>query len=230
MDDRFARKQVRKLTGYEQQFPTWSDLAREQVRRRGVPYFEDVEATIRSQLVQLSPGARKAFALARAESLMKQHERLPNQRPFTMSWRPVLDVMWLVLEGLSNSAENQVREALQAFHDGPFDHNDGQDGPDDADEDAAAASIYASECFLSGDAEASYWAASRAIEAAFVVAREELDLDENDFDWDPSAEPMPLAKESMHFAVQDEMRKQLDDLEMLEREGVTAAVLRSLKR
>src|SRR4029453_9564874 len=143
---------------------------------------------------------------------------------------PVPELMVLGLEGLANSAEIRVRETLQVYHEGPFDHNDGQDGLDDADEDAAAASIYASECFLSGDAEASYWAASRAIEAAFVVAREELDLNGNDFVWDPSAEPMPLAKESMHFAVQDEMRKQLDDLEMLEREGVMTAVLRSLKR
>jgi len=219
-----------RLTGYEKQFPTWGDLAREQLRRRGLPYFVDVQAAIQSRLEQLAPEARKAFALACAERAMKRHEGLPKPRPFTMSWRPVLDVMWLGLTRRSKDAENRVRAALKAFHESPFDHDDGQDGPDDADEDAAAASIYASECFLNGDAQNAGLPASRALDGAFAEADEDLDLDPNDFVCDPAAEPMPLAKEAMHPAVQDELQRQLADLDRLEHDGVTVDVIRFLKR
>jgi hypothetical protein len=219
-----------KMTGYEKQFPTWGDLAREQVRRRGVPYFADVQAELQSHLERLPGEARKAFALACAGRLMRQHERLPKPRPFTLGWRPVLDVMGRGLEGLAGDAGDRVREALNAFHASPFDHDLGPDGPDDADDDAAAASIYAAECFLSGDTGFAGLSAARAVDWAFSVADEELALDPNDFVWDPAAELMPLAREAMHPAVQGELRRQLADLELLEREGVTARVLRSLKQ
>jgi hypothetical protein len=63
--------------------------------------------------------------------------------------------------------------------------------------------------FLSGDADNAGLPASRAVDWAFTDAGEELDLDQNDFVWDPAAAPMPLAKESMHPAVQDELQRQL---------------------
>jgi hypothetical protein len=219
-----------KLTDYNKQFPTWGDLAREQLRRRGVPYFADVQAEIQSRLERLPGEARKAFALACAERLMRQHECVPNPRPFTLGWRPVLDVMWHGLEGLAGDAGDRVREVLHAFHASPYDHDLGQDGPDDADDDAAAASIYAAECFVSGDARFAGLSAARAIDWAFLVAGEELALDPNDFVWDPAAEPMPLTREAMHPAVQGELRRQLADLDLLQRDGPTAGVLRSLKQ
>lgn len=219
-----------RLTGYEKQFPTCGDLAREQLRRRGIPYFVDVQTAIRSRLERLSLAARKAFALACAERVMKRHECLPKPRPFTMNWRPILDVMWLGLEGRSKEAEDRARAALKAFHESPFDHVDGQDGPDDADEDAAAASIFAAECFLSGDVQNAVQAASRALDWAFAEAGEELDLDPNDFVWDPAAEPTPLAKEAMHPKVQHELQMQLAYLDRLEHDRVTVDVIRFLKR
>jgi SRSO17 transposase len=42
---------------------------------------------------------------------------------------------------------------LHAFYEGPFNHNLGQDGPPDADDDAAACSIYAAQVFCRGDAK-----------------------------------------------------------------------------
>jgi hypothetical protein len=218
------------LTGYEQQFPTWGDLAREQVRRCGVPYYADVQREIAARLNGLPGEARKAFALACAERLMRQHDRRPNKRQFTLGWRPVLDTIWLGLEGVVRNAADQVRAALEEFHGSPFDHNLGQDGPNDADEDAAAATIYAAECFVSGDARFAGWSAGRAVDWAFQVAGEELALDPNDFVWDPNAPPMPLAREAMHWAVQNELQRQVADLDLLEREGVTSDVLRLLKQ
>jgi hypothetical protein len=219
------------LTGHEKQFPTWGDLAREQLRRRGIPYFADIQAEFVSRLARLSPTARKGFALACAERLMKWHERLakPEQRPFTLGWRPVLDVMWLGMEGQCEEAPHRVNQALEEFHASPFDHDEGQDGPDDADEDAAAACICAAECFVKGDALFACGSASRAIDLAFRIANEELHLDPNDFVWDPSAELMPLAQEAMHPAVQAELRRQLSDLQMLERSGMTVSVLQKLR-
>jgi hypothetical protein len=216
---------VPKPADHQTLFPTRGDLAREQVRRRGLLYFADVQ----SRLERLPAEARRAFALACAERVMRQHQTLPNPRPFTLGWRPVLDTMWFGLDGVAGDVGDRVREALRAFHAGPFDHDLGQDGPDDADDDAAAASIYAAECFVNGDARFASLAAARAVDSSFSMAGDDLALDPNEFVWDPAAEPMPLALEAMHPAVQGELRRQLSDLELLEREGVTVSVLRSLK-
>jgi hypothetical protein len=214
------------------QYPTQGDLAREQVHRHGFLFFDDVENEVRDRLTRLPAETRATFALACATRLMTKHERLPasEQRPFTLGWRPVIDIMWSGLADEREDALQGVREALRAYHDSPYDHDDGPDGPQDADEDAAAASIYAAECFTHGAVEDACWAAGRAVEAAFRVAQRELQLDPNDFIWDPDAEPMPLAKESMHPAVQSELRRQLADLEELERAGVTTAVLQRLRQ
>ena len=123
-----------------------------------------------------------------------------------------------------------VREALAAFRAGPYDHHDGQDGPDDADEDAAAASLHAAECFVGGDDGSAAWAACRAVDVAFSIASDELQLETDDFVWDPAAELMPLAREAMHPAVQGELERQVAELGMLERDGVTGAVLVALTR
>lgn len=215
---------------YQKLFPTRGDLAREQVRRRGLLYFADVQANVQSRLARLPAKARSAFALACAERLMRQHQDFPDPRPFTLGWRPVLDTMWLGLEGVVDDADDRVREALRAFHASPFDHDLGQDGPDDADEDAAAASIYAAECFVSGDARFASLPAARAVDSSLLTAGDDLALDSNEFVWDPAAEPMPLAQAAMHPAVQGELRRQLSDLELLEREGVTVSVLRSIRQ
>jgi len=184
---------------FKKQFPTQGDLAREQLRRRGIPYFADVRVKVNQQLSQLSDICRAAFALACAERLMRRHEQLPveKQSAFTLGWRPLLDVMWLGLEGQQPEASHKVQKALEEFYASPFDHRKGQDALPGADEDAAAGSIYASKCFLKCDVQAAYWAAFRAVDAAFHIAVLELDLDWNAFEWDPSATPMPLAKEAM---------------------------------
>ena len=200
------------------EYPTWGDLASEQVRRHGLPYFGDVRAQIAARLEQLLPSARQAFALSCAERLMRRHQSQPpqEQRPFTLGWRPALDAIREGLIAETGESTRLVSEALDAFHKSPYDHADGPDGPDDADEHAASASIYACECYLSGDPQLAFWASSRAIDAAFSIADDELQLDPNDFVWDPGAEPMPLARQAMHPAVQAELATQLSDLSILE--------------
>src|SRR6266576_3673659 len=73
---------------------------------------------------------------------------------------PVLRVIWTGLEAPdSSSAKATVQDYLNAFYEGPFNHN--QDGPPDADDDAVACSIYAAQAFCRGDAKSARWAANR---------------------------------------------------------------------
>ncbi len=219
------------MPSFEKEFPTWRDLTREQLRRRGVPYFADVAIEVEQRLEKLGPACRSAFAASCAERLLRAHEALPEsmRKPFTLAWRPVLDAIWSGLMGGGADARAKVHDALERFYASPYNHRDGQDGPPDADEDAAAASIYAAECHLHGGASPAAWAAGRAVDAAFAVAEEELQLDWNEFEGDPAADPMPLAREAMHPTVQAELQRQLDDLSRLEREGITAAAIDALR-
>jgi hypothetical protein len=164
-------------TGYEAEFPTQGDLAREQLRRRGVLYFGDVAIQVRNRLDKLPPEHRKAFAVSCAEHLMRWHESLASPQSFALSWRPVIESMWGALADQLTETTPQVVQALEAFKSGPFNHEDGPDGPQDADDHAAAASIYAAECFMSGETQWAFWAASRGLDRAFEVAVQELDLD-----------------------------------------------------
>ena len=216
---------------YKKQFPTQGDLAHEQLRRRGIPDWSDVQKAIRVRLAKLVPDGRKAFAVACAEQLMAAHEHVSpeEQRPFTLRWRPVLDAIWRALAGETEHARTVV-QALRAFHEGEYDHALGQDGPDDADHDPAAASIYAGECYRAGDVDNAFWASGRVVDSAFRSAGDALNLDPDDFEWDPNAEPpMPLVREAMHPAVQGALARQLSDLGRLEREGVTPTVLHYLR-
>lgn len=212
-------------------YPTQGDLAREQLRQRGVPYFSDVQEDVVRRLHRLPPLARAAFAASCAERLLRAHEQLPetDQRPFTLGWRPVLDATWLALTAGAAEMVQRVEHALADFHASPYDHSGGQEGPPDANEDAAAASICAAECLVTGDARAASDAAGRAVDAAFAAADAELQLDPNDFTWDPNGDLMPLAREAMHPAVQGELSRQLNDLALLEQQGVIPATLSVLR-
>lgn len=204
-------------------FRTRGHLAREQLRRRGLPYFIDVADEVRSRLERLPDGARRAFALVCAERAMAWHLRLPDaeQRPFTLEWRPVLGAIRAGLVNDDEKAGERVGAALDAYHSSPYDHSEGQEGPDDADEDAAAAAIYAAQCFQDGSVDSAAWAAGRMVDIGFAIAETELGLDPNEFEWDAAADPpSPLAQENMHPAVANELRRQLDDVHDLTRVDV----------
>ncbi len=228
-----SRRAIRlqRMPSFEKNFPTQGDLAREQLRRRGIPYFMDVAAEVDRRLEKLGPECRSAFAASCAERLLRAHEALPVSRrqPFTLTWRPVLNAIWSGLMSGDAPARTLVQDALERFHASPYDHRDGQEGPPDADEGAAAATIFAAECYLDGGAPVAAWAARRAVDAAFAAADEELQLDPNDFEWDPSANPMPLAREAMHPKVQGELQRQLADISRLEREGIASSVVHALR-
>lgn len=151
------------------------DFARALVLRQGGLYFADVLDEVRTTLHRMSHHQRVAFAVWCADAMMQYHERLPasSQRPFTLSWRPILDSMITGLEADWNSAATIARSALESFRTSPYNHSDGQDGPDDADDAPAAASIYAAECAVNGDAESAFWCVSRVIDYAFTLVPDE---------------------------------------------------------
>ena len=132
------------------------------------------ESEIRLQ--HLSSEARAAFALCCAQRCIDAHLKLPisERCQFTLSWVPVLALMWAALESPDYAlARSSVQGYLSAFYEGPYNHDQGQDGPQDANENAAACAIYAAETFCRGDADSAKWAASRLIDAADAVLQKE---------------------------------------------------------
>jgi hypothetical protein len=198
---------------------TLGDVARGAAQRQGLLYFRDVAEDVRASLGQLTPDGRRILAVACAERAMAWHLRLPDadRRPFTLEWQPVLAAIRAGLLG-DRSAEAAVRAALEAFHASPYDHSEAQDGPDDADEDAAAAASYAAECFLSGMPDPAAWVADRIVE----IRLEEASADLGD------RPPIPdrLAVENAQPVVQAELQRQLDDLAALARDETSAVLER----
>ncbi|MBF9072743.1 hypothetical protein [Streptacidiphilus fuscans] len=113
-----------------------------------------------------SDGELVVFAAGVAERLIRMHESLPNedQRDFTLSLRPLLNAVWEAAFG-DSTAFVEIKQALGSFYLSDYCHNDGQDGPDDADDSAAAAVLYAAETYMHGCANFAIWVSGRAVEA-----------------------------------------------------------------
>ena len=166
--------------------------------------WQDLSATVQVRLRAMNDGQRAMFACAVAERLMQRHEALPeeDQQTFTLALRPLLDVCWDSACG-DQTTFFEIKRALGEFYLSDYCHNDGQDGPDDADESAAAAVLYAAEFAMHGCVEFTVWGGLRGEEAADNArwdSDEELDEDAHE-------------DELVHI----ELRRQLDDLDLIER-------------
>ncbi|MFG3002136.1 hypothetical protein [Streptomyces sp. NPDC048340] len=128
--------------------------------------WQEVSASVEKRLSAASSGERKVFAAGIAERLMSWHEELPteDQAPFTMSLRPLLNSVWEGVLG-DTTAFTAVNRGVAEYMLGDYCHNDGQDGPDDADEHAAAATLYAAHAYLFGCNDFAVWASRRAVDA-----------------------------------------------------------------
>jgi len=98
------------------------------VRGPIMPYLDDalagrgllspvaVVAQSEGRLQRLQPEARAAFALLCAQQLMDAHLLRPpsEQRPFTLSWAPVLQQIWAGLEAASVKATSSQPGGQQA--------------------------------------------------------------------------------------------------------------------
>jgi hypothetical protein len=129
--------------------------------------WRELSASVEERLAAASPDERGVFAAGVAERLMRRHEALPDeqQAPFTVSLRPLLNSVWEGVLG-DTTAFAAVKRGVAAYLLSDYCHNDGQDGPDDADECAAAATLYAAHAYMLGCHDFAVWASRRAVEAA----------------------------------------------------------------
>ncbi|MFD9409792.1 hypothetical protein ACFWBN_22640 [Streptomyces sp. NPDC059989] len=145
-----------------------------------------LSASVEERLAAMSSSERGVFAAGAAERLMSWHEALPEEdrAPFTMSLRPLLDSVWEGSLG-DSTAFTAVKRGVAEYMLSEYCHNDGQDGPEDADENAAATTLYAAHAYLFESCDFAVWASRRAVDAVdehleHLAEREEdlTDLDE----------------------------------------------------
>lgn len=166
--------------------------------------WQDLSVLVEGRLAAVTSGERKVFAAGIAERLMSWHEALPenDQAPFTVSLRSLLDSVWEGVLG-DSTAFSVVKQGVAEYMLSEYCHNDGQDGPDDADESAAAAVLHAAHAYLFGCSDFAFWAGRRAVEA--IDQRLEY-LAEQDEDAD-----LPDSDEAMAV----ELQRQLRDLDLI---------------
>lgn len=174
-------------------------------------YFVDVRTTARRMLENLSRPGRAAFAAAAAERLLREDEGRPvdEQRSYVNMWRPVLDSIWGGLTG-DGQASRGVCRAVAHYYLTPDYHERQHEDPGDADGNAIMAVLYSAECYLHGCLDFAAWAGWRAFDGAAVRAS-------SDRDW-PHRRPADFSAyswELAHPAVQSELDRQLEDLEIL---------------
>ncbi|NNN30637.1 hypothetical protein HLK59_09715 [Streptomyces sp. S3(2020)] len=166
--------------------------------------WQELSELVEERLEAVSPGERGVFAAGVAERLMSRHEELPTdeQAPFTVGLRPLLDSVWEGVLG-DSTAFSTVKRGIAEYMLSEYCHNDGQDGPDDADESAAAATLYAAHAYLFGCHDFAGWTSRRAVEAVdqhleFLAEQEEDEL-------------VPDVDE----ALTSELQRQLRDLDLI---------------
>ncbi|MGH3712795.1 MAG: hypothetical protein ACRDT4_04955 [Micromonosporaceae bacterium] len=186
-------------------------LVRDQLDQLGMHYVADVQATARRMLEGFEGPRRTGFAAAVAERLLRSHEtRPPKERlPYPCAWRTALDTMWRGLGG-DRTAFGAVSQAIAEFYLSPYHHDDGSDGPPEASDDAVAATLYAAQCYLYGCVDFALWSAACGYDAAATVAA-------GDESWAHRrpAELNPHTWQLAHPALQAELERQLEDLELL---------------
>ncbi len=128
--------------------------------------WQALSASVEERLAAMSSGERGVFAAGAAERLMGWHEALPEEEraSFTMSLRPLLNSVCEATLG-DSTAFTAVKRGVAEYMLSEYCHNDGQDGPDDADEHAAAATLYAAHAYLFECRDFAVWASRRAVDA-----------------------------------------------------------------
>ena len=120
----------------------------------------------RETLQSLPVGSRwpayTLYAAAPAERLFRWYDARPEgeRRSYSLTWRPVLQDVWDHLAG-DDSAYARISRALGDFYLSPYSNN-GYDGPDDIDQDEAAAAYYTANCVMHGIVDFALFSASRA--------------------------------------------------------------------
>lgn len=128
--------------------------------------WRELEAEVANRLADASPDERIVFAVGVAERLMRAQEALPagEQAEYTLGLRPLLNALWEVALG-NSTAFGEIKHGMGEYLLSEYCHNDGQDGPGDADEPAAAAVLYSAVAYLFGTGDLASVVSGRAVEA-----------------------------------------------------------------
>ncbi|MFD9007054.1 hypothetical protein ACFV0T_40025 [Streptomyces sp. NPDC059582] len=148
--------------------------------------WQELSTLVKGRLEAASTSERSVFAAGVAERLMSWHEALPEDEraAFTLSLRPLLNSVWEGALG-DSTAFTTINRGVADYMLSEYCHNDGQDGPDDADESAAAATLHAAHAYLFGCTDFAVWASSRAVDAVdqhleYLAEQEEEDIPDPD--------------------------------------------------
>ncbi|MGQ4364091.1 hypothetical protein [Streptomyces sp. SAS_272] len=140
--------------------------------------WQEWEAELAGRLAAASPDERVVFAVGVAERLMRAQEALPahEQAEYALDLRPMLNALWEAALG-NASAFGEIKHGLGEYLLSEYCHNDGQHGPGDADEPAAAAVLHTAVAYLFGAGESVSAVSSRAVEAADARLNADARLD-----------------------------------------------------
>ncbi len=197
---------------------TWGDIARVKMPKRNCLYFADVLDDIKKRL---SLQSSILLSAACAERMLMRHLALPpdKQRKFTTTWRVPMDALWRALSSAGRTSDKKdIEDKLYAFYESPLNHSNGQDGPDDADDDAAAACIYACEAFFNGNSDSAFYAVSRLVADAFArIPIQDQDIMRDNVD--------NFVEDCCHRLVQEELHWLLDMSHLLHTPPLTDNVI-----
>ena len=160
------------------------------------------------RLSRLSVECRSTFAAACAERL-RPYYGYPDSPPIPAELNVALEALWSVIHG--QPAEVSLDEAGSLL-----------DSLPEPDEDAIAAALWAIDAYKNNDPQAAVWAARRAYEARDRLVVDSLHIRSTDPMWEDTV----LA----HPVVQEELRRQVDDLEALSISAASAPIVVSRAR
>jgi hypothetical protein len=199
---------------------TLGDRARDELTRRGLLYFGDEARRQLETLERLTPHGRAAFATAAADRALRRVEA-ETEHGTQRRWRELVDATWACLAG-DGSRLATVRDEvsrLEAYLADP-----GDEPPSDLadiDVDHVAAALYAAQTFVGGGAKEAAAAGGRAIDIVLFPADARLERQ--------ATEVNVFIEAAADPAVQEELRRQRADLELLVAEGITLEVLGRLR-
>ena len=113
---------------------------------------------------------------------MDQYLDLPqaSQVAFVASWSDVLCLLWKTASNPSEELNREIERRLKDYYSGPNCHERGEDALPGADEDAASASIYATEAYCTGSPEAAVHAVMRLLDDTDARAIAESEMNGED--------------------------------------------------
>lgn len=147
--------------------PTWGEIAREDLHKRGLIYFSDLVDEVRTIP---RPDVRGVLAVASAHCLARMQVTRSAADGLDLECAAAVDSMWALLIAPARSGANdwawlaRLREHVQG---------------EDEDRDLVAATLYAAEALASNDPNAAAWAVSRLIDDRFASLNEDAETIES---------------------------------------------------